>query len=581
MPYCPKCRETFSAGQYCPKDGTRLADDAKGASQEDPLIGQVIADRFRIVSKLGVGGMGTVYRAEHCYIKKQVALKLLRPEITENPDAVTRFQREALAASTIGHENIVAIDDFGRLPDGQVYLTMEFLDGYPLSKIIGQEALPLEQIFDVALQASHGLAAAHSMGIIHRDMKPENVFLTEEGRKVKILDFGIAKVTRADTDTNLTKTGAIFGTPHYMAPEQALGQRVDHRADIYSMGIILYEMLAGRVPFRSDSFMAVLTQHVTKEPKAPSTVAPTRGVPVELESVAMRAIRKKPEERFQDMGQLVSAVLEARTALLGDHPLMSHLSLSKILPPAALAPTESAIHPLDLAGGTGEVPATGPGERHQGKVTATAGELIGAMSPPRKRTGLLIGAMLLALLLGAGSVVAFVLTRGGDKASLVPVADNPAAKTDVSNNGSVKSAANPRPAEAKAKAPAADEKTATGKQVKVLVTSVPSGATIVMGERELGTTPESIMLPAGGEAQMVLKHRGYREREILVRAPMDRDKVVREVRLTPVVSRKRTRRRRGKRRRPRRRGGASSDHGDHGSAETSSHGHESSHDEAH
>jgi predicted Ser/Thr protein kinase len=562
MPYCPTCKQTFPGGHFCPTDGVRLLPDKDKEEEEerDPLLGQIIADRFRIVSKLGVGGMGAVYEAEHRYIQKRVALKLLRPEITSNPDALARFQREALAASTIGHENIVAIDDFGRLPDGQVYLTMEYLDGEPLNRAMRRAQLPVDQMIDVLLQTCHGLAAAHAKGIIHRDMKPENIFLVEGGRKVKILDFGIAKVTRGPSDTNLTKTGAIFGTPNYMAPEQALGKRVDHRVDVYSMGIILFEMLAGTVPFRSDSFVAILTQHVTKDPVPPSKLAPGRTVPLELERVALRAIAKSPNERFQDMGEFVAALLATREKVLGDVPLEPRLRLSKIKPPASEAPTSSDLPAV----------ATGPGgvvdgEGGPGKVTATAGELVQAMRPARRRTGLIIG-LTAAVLLGAGGVVAFVHLRGPGPARPPLVVQRPA-KAPASAPVGDEPKQEP---EQKAEAPVAPPH----KEVRVLVTSVPPEATILVGGKVVGKTPESFSVPAGEQLVLVLRRAGYREQKVVVKPDAEQDKVVRQVRL---VSTRRKRVRRGRKVVPRLR----SDHGDHDTGQMSGDSHGSSHDDGH
>ena len=277
MAYCPTCDGTFPSGKFCPKDGTLLVQrqgdaEAPTPKDQDPMVGQVVAGRFRVVRLLGKGGMGTVYEAEHTFIKKRVALKMLRPEITSNPEAVERFRREALATSTIGHDNIVTIDDFGILDDGQVYLTMEFLPGAPLNQVLLKEIMPVSRVLELILQVCQGLAAAHELNIVHRDMKPENVFLVEDGGRVKILDFGIAKVTGSGDSTNLTKTGAIFGTPNYMAPEQALGKKVDHRADIYAVGIMLYRCLSGRVPFVGNS-ARVLLGHAALPP-APLELSP-------------------------------------------------------------------------------------------------------------------------------------------------------------------------------------------------------------------------------------------------------------------------------------------------------------------
>ncbi|HEX5064377.1 MAG TPA: serine/threonine-protein kinase, partial [Kofleriaceae bacterium] len=192
------------------------------------LVGEVIDGRYRIFKKLGEGGMGEVYAAEHVHIDKKFALKLLKAEIVSNSEAVKRFQQEARSSSSIKHRNIIAVEDFGRLPDGRIYMCMELLGGAPLNDMI-QQPMAADRLLNILIQAGHGLAAAHAKGIVHRDMKPENIYVTQDasGDVPKLLDFGIAKVAGNDGQNNLTRTGTIFGTPFYMAPEQALGQQVD------------------------------------------------------------------------------------------------------------------------------------------------------------------------------------------------------------------------------------------------------------------------------------------------------------------------------------------------------------------
>ncbi|MGZ3408308.1 MAG: serine/threonine-protein kinase, partial [Polyangia bacterium] len=257
--YCPTCKETFPNGAFCAKDGTALVEVAQTS-----LIGQVLADRYRVMRLLGEGGMGQVYEAQHLNINKRFAIKMLRPEVIGSPQSVQRFRQEAWAASSIGHENIVEIDDFATLPSGAVYLAMEFLDGQSLAERI-RDGAPLAQqdALAVMIAVAHGLAAAHDKGIVHRDMKPENVFLARKSGRVvaKILDFGIAKMTGNDEPSNLTRTGAIFGTPLYMSPEQAKGKPADARADVYAVGVILYELLTGSVPFGGESSVEILSQH--------------------------------------------------------------------------------------------------------------------------------------------------------------------------------------------------------------------------------------------------------------------------------------------------------------------------------
>src|SRR5215468_8442366 len=212
--------------------------EAVPQAQSASLVGQTLDGRYRILRKLGEGGMSEVYVAEHVFIEKKFAIKLLRQDIVSNPEAVTRFLRGARSASSIGHRNIVAIEDFGQLADGRIYMCMELLHGAALNDLISQP-MGIDRLLNIMIQTGHGLAAAHAKGIIHRDMKPENIFVTigPNGEDIpKLLDFGIAKVAGHDGQNNLTRTGTIFGTPYYMAPEQALGNPVDARTDIYAVG---------------------------------------------------------------------------------------------------------------------------------------------------------------------------------------------------------------------------------------------------------------------------------------------------------------------------------------------------------
>jgi len=252
-------------------------DDDNTPVAEESLIGQVLVERYHLLDQLGAGGMGTVYLAEHVTIGKRLAIKVLSREFAHKKELVERFLQEARAASMIAHENVVEITDFGRTPDESVFFVMEHLSGEDLSATIAREGpLPWSRVKPIALQICMALEAAHAKGVIHRDMKPENCFRIARSSNqdfIKVLDFGIAKISNEDVtgaNKGLTKTGMIFGTPEYMSPEQAQGMRVDHRADIYAVGVILYECLTGKTPFTSDTFMGVLTQHMFEAPKAPS-----------------------------------------------------------------------------------------------------------------------------------------------------------------------------------------------------------------------------------------------------------------------------------------------------------------------
>jgi tRNA A-37 threonylcarbamoyl transferase component Bud32 len=235
---------------------------------KDPYLGTTFDHRYKIEEVIGEGGMGVVYRARHKIIAKKVAVKVLRADMARDKEILERFLQEARAASSIGNAHIVDISDFGELPDGSTYIVMEFLEGKSIAAMFeGGKRMPVQRICHIAAQIADGLAAAHGRGIIHRDLKPDNIFLVKRGHQnhfVKVLDFGIAKVGGANS--KLTKTGMVFGTPYYMSPEQAAGQTIDARTDIYALGIIMYEMFTGQVPFDGDTFMGILSKHMFEAP---------------------------------------------------------------------------------------------------------------------------------------------------------------------------------------------------------------------------------------------------------------------------------------------------------------------------
>ena len=292
----------------------------------DPYIGATIDGRYEVESQLGEGGMGVVYRGLHNIIGKRVAIKILRADLARNDEVVERFLNEARSASSIGNPHIIDISDFGRLPDGATYFVMEYLEGHPLSAFLdADKLLDPERIGHVMIQLSEALAAARAAGIVHRDLKPDNIFLIKRGSQedfVKVLDFGIAKAT--STGSRLTQAGQVFGTPHYMAPEQAAGAVVDHRADIYATGVMLYELLTSRLPFDAENFMGILTQHMYKEPPAPNNLPGlVRPIAKELEAVILKCLRKAPAERYQSMGELGDDL----RAIFGDVPAGSYPEL--------------------------------------------------------------------------------------------------------------------------------------------------------------------------------------------------------------------------------------------------------------
>jgi serine/threonine-protein kinase len=348
---------------------------ASGPMQVDALQpGELFDRRYRIVRKLGEGGMGEVYAAEHVTLQKKVAIKLLRPEIVSNQEAVKRFRQEATSSSSIGHPNIIRIEDFADLPDGRIYLCMEHLEGAPLNDLVKANSLSIDRLLNVLIQTGHGLSAAHAKGIVHRDMKPENIFVTRINNEdvPKILDFGIAKVAGNDGQNNLTRTGTIFGTPFYMAPEQALGQAVDGRVDIYAMGVICYEVFAGSLPFRGESFMGILTQHITTEPEpvAQRAAAAGRGLPPGLAEIISRALVKDPDKRFQTMDEMVQALVTIyrQVAGAGMSSYMEAYQPPKSAMMAAGMPS-TGMHHAASGPGPAQMPTMGVSGPHMGQQT--------------------------------------------------------------------------------------------------------------------------------------------------------------------------------------------------------------------
>jgi serine/threonine-protein kinase len=276
----------------------------------DPYVGKLIAEKYQCERLLGVGSMGLVYRARHTVLDKTVALKIIRQDLAQDDETIGRFVTEAKAASAIGSEHIVEVFDFGKLPDGATYLVMEYLEGLTLGEAMDADGgLAFEDAIGIAVRVAAALSAAHAAGVVHRDLKPDNVFLVraEEGWFVKVLDFGIAKVMHSSQ--KLTAVGSVIGTPHYMSPEQATGARTDERTDIYSLGVILYEMACGKVPFDAESPLAVISMQVTDEPAPLRKRMPQgRTLPQGFEAVVMKCLAKDPHERFATMNDVRAAL---------------------------------------------------------------------------------------------------------------------------------------------------------------------------------------------------------------------------------------------------------------------------------
>jgi TolB-like protein/tetratricopeptide (TPR) repeat protein/tRNA A-37 threonylcarbamoyl transferase component Bud32 len=272
------------------------------------MIGRTIS-HYKILSKLGEGGMGVVYQAEDLKLKRTVALKFLPPELTRDKDAKTRFVHEAQAASALQHHHICTIHEIDETPDGRLFIAMDCYEGETLKEKISRGPLALEEAVDLAIQIGEGLLEAHEAGIVHRDVKPGNILITRKG-VVKIVDFGLAKLSG---QTKMTKTGATVGTAAYMSPEQARGDEVDFRTDIWSWGVMLYEMLTGRAPFKGEAELALLYSITNQDPETVTVLRPE--VPLELERVVMRALEKDPKKRAFSMGEVVESLQGMRVEL--------------------------------------------------------------------------------------------------------------------------------------------------------------------------------------------------------------------------------------------------------------------------
>src|SRR5689334_13006247 len=273
------------------------------STEPDPLIGRLIAQKFRVERMLGAGAMGRVYLAEQTNLGKQVALKVLHSQMAGDAQLAKRFYREAKSASMLSHPNILQIIDFGD-DGGLLFIAMELLNGRDLYRVIREEfPFSLERIGHIGGQILGALDEAHAKGVVHRDLKPENVMLLDvrgESDFVKVCDFGIAKVAseRDGEGSAITMAGMVCGTPEYMSPEQARGDALDGRSDLYAAAVILYQMVAGDVPFRAESALGVITKHLTEEPRPPSQRRSNVTVPPALEALILRGLRKNKEERY-------------------------------------------------------------------------------------------------------------------------------------------------------------------------------------------------------------------------------------------------------------------------------------------
>jgi eukaryotic-like serine/threonine-protein kinase len=516
MRVCPTCRNRFPPGSsYCPYDGHSLEELQDDAAPHDEFLGMLLDTRYRIESRLGKGGMGVVYAARHVVIDKPVAVKILRREYSSDPLQVERFMREARAASRIGHPNIVDVTDFGALPNGQIYFIMEFLLGETLSRELRtQGALPPRRLLDLSTQICHALSAAHAKGIVHRDLKPENIFIVNPitaaspeaaGRRpdlIKLLDFGIAKITWDTEGRRLTRVGSIFGTPQYMSPEQAAGKDADHRGDIYALGCIIYEMLTGEVPFTADTFMGTLTKHMFERPVPPRQLRPDLRIAIPVEAVILKAMEKNPDERYQSMTEMGAALdgcaraIESESAIAVPVRATGPLPAAEVGDPGSESVTlvEEKLETVHLL-----VPT-----RHPEPTEAVAPL---TRPPSTARTWMLAGGV--AVLIVAAAVIVLVLRSSGNDPGGI---GSGRASLDLGarrgRDASARVASPGRP-----DAAAAVSRTEAGgtRPVKLNIQTVPPGALVLINGERVGRTPLEHRVPAGQACRMILRKPTFEE----------------------------------------------------------------------
>ena len=525
------------------------ADVPPAGAEVDPLLGRVLNDRYRILEAIGSGGMGRVYKALQAPLDRVVALKVLGAGHDRDPNFYKRFFLEASVTARLTHPNTITLYDYGRTSDGVLFIAMEFLDGRTLSQATHADGpLAQERVIHIAQQICRSLREAHALGIIHRDLKPANVMLLHQHDDhdfVKVLDFGLVKFFSGESsekeEGDITNAGTFMGSPHYIAPEQARNQGPDQRCDIYSLGVLLYQMLTGRVPFTAAAPVDIILKHLHEPPVPPRELRKDLKIAPELEQIVLRCMAKAREDRFQSMDELLAQLKTVRAQLTGMPEPQSlppnqdtQPIASGALPAAAQTPPTpqpglrtpsqpmSAMHstpargmsrppppPADAMIEEGPQPARAPGDR--ARTTPPPMTPRAALSDWAARNWpILRVAVPPALIVLAGIATAAYVLRAPTQPARNPVASAPPVAAAIPvpppAPAPMVTPAPPPAAPAPAPYPVALEGTTL-----VMVTSTPSGAEVHdASDRFLGTTPFDLRVPTGKPLRLTLRHTGYR-----------------------------------------------------------------------
>ncbi len=505
MATCPQCRTQHGNDlQACPHDGAALLPDESFLAVEADLVAGQMVGEYRIESKIGAGGFGTVYRAEQPLIGKLVAVKVLNRAYSANPEMVSRFVSEARAVNQIRHRNIIDIFSFGVLDDKRQYFVMEYLDGMPFDAYIKSRGrLPPEEAIPILRQIAKALDAAHAAGIAHRDLKPENVFLAMDGDGAafpKLLDFGIAKLLGESTSSgHKTRTGTPIGTPYYMSPEQCLGKNVDHRADIYSFGVMTHEVLTGKVPFDAEEMMSVMMAQMSAPPPPMSSMCPD--LPPALDGPVLKMLAKSPEDRPASLADGLEALaLAARDA--GFDVTVAPVWRPGAGVPSGVRPGSGGMTPDQMALASAKtLHASAP-------TPSTLSSSVGSTAPTNRVSLVVGGVLLVSAVAGVG---AYFALRSSPASDTPPMASTPVVTSVAERTTPAEPSATVPPAASSPTVPSVPP------AVRVTLQSVPKSVEVFLGTEPLAMAEGAVTLPHGTQSvELTIKAAGYHEKVVPV-----------------------------------------------------------------